>query len=877
MKKLLPLLVLIVLTFNAFSQQKLQKVPLNKDFVEFMKEGMEKKNVKNGLIPVPYKVKFDNFNRTKEVKKEISAIPSSYDLRDNDRVTSVKNQGNYGTCWTFSALASVESRWLTLEGVNHDLSEKNMATCNGYLNGIDEGGNMYMASSYLTRLDGPIDEDDDPYDSLTDTSTCNSSYTPVDYSTEVRFLPDDIMEVKRAIMNYGAVATSMYSESFNDSEFYNSDTYSWYYSGDNPANHGVTIVGWDDNKKITEIPGSPDTEGAWIIKNSWGYISGDNGYFYMAYEDTRVLNSNSLYPVKKSNEAIDSLYMYDKLGMVSSYGFQNDTAYALIKYDATTNEHITKIGSFINTYGATLDIELYDDFNVESQTLSNMLDSSYGLDVLYPGYHTFDINADVTDDFYIKVKYVTPDNRYPIPVEVAVSGYSNPDIQPVGYNWISKNGNQWKELGSETTDYKADLCIRAYTNRDEVQARFSSSKEFACLNDTITFHNNSTGAIDSLHWSFGSDATPTDTSLNDSIEVVYSTSGGKNVTLEAYNEGVKVDSTTIQDFVIVEEDLHIFFNQEEVNFGMETENVIQVFGEADEYSWEQQTGLESTNGAFATLLYSGDSEASFTYKVTGESGSCSDSDSIKVTYSPAPKNDDVCDAAEISGGENGPFDNSNATVQTDEPLPDTTSCEGPMQWCAEGGLHNSVWFKFTMQDTGKVSFISEGLDTQLALYEAEKCNDILNDKYNLLAANDDYFDEAQDFAAAIMDYEGLSKGKTYWLQMDGSAGGVTGEFTIEVKTASTAIYGIYSLNDSYKIYPNPTSKRILNVEFDMASNTATLKILSLEGKKILSKEINNIYQGKRTELRLPGNVKTGVYFLQIQTSKGIGTKKLIVN
>lgn len=875
MKRLLLLFVLTISAFHVFAQQKIQKVSFNPEFVEYINND-DKKGSSKGLIPLPFDVSFDNYFKSKSKYKEKSNLPASYDLRDNNRVTSVKDQGNFGTCWTFSAMASIESRWLTLEGEVYDLSEKNMATCNGYLNGIDEGGNMYMAAAYLTRLDGPVSESDDPYSTLTDSSSCKDSVSTNDYVTEAFILPDDMNEIKRAVMNYGAVATSMYIESFSLSQYYNSDTYSWYYSDDEPSNHGVTIVGWDDNKKITGIPDSPDTEGAWIIKNSYGGDSGDEGYFYMAYEDTRVLNSNSIYPVKEQKEEFDSLYMYDKLGMVSSYGFQNDTAYALVKYDATTNEHITKIGSFINTYGATLDIELYDDFDAETQTLSNLLDSVYGKNIMYPGYHTFDFNADVSDDFYIKVKYITPDNNYPIPVEVAVTGYSDPDIQPVGYNWVSENGSEWKQLGSGNSDYEADLCIRAYTNRADVQARFSSNKEFACLNDTITFHNNSTGAIDSLHWNFGSGATPTDTSLNDSVEVVYSTPGGKNVTLEAYNDGDKVDSTTIQDIVLVEENLHIFFNQEELNIGMETEKIIQVFGEAEEYSWEDQTGLVSTNGAFATLLYSGDSETSFTYKVTGISGSCSDSDSIKVTYSPAPENDDVCDAAELSPGENGPFDNSNATVQPNEPLPETTSCEDSLQWCDEGGLQHSVWFKFTMQDTGKVSFISEGLDTQLALYEAEKCDDILNDKYTLLAANDDYFGKSKDYAAAIMDYEGLTKGETYWLQMDGSAGGVTGEFTIEVKTASTGIDGIYSLDDSFKIYPNPTSKRKLNVEFDIASNTATIKIFSLEGKMILSEEINYIYRGKRTEFRLPANVRAGVYFLQVQTDEGLGTQKLII-
>jgi C1A family cysteine protease len=876
MKKLLPLMVLIVLAYNAFSQQKIQKAPLNADFVEYMNENFNKEDVRNGLVPAPFQVRFDNFYKTGH-RKELSAIPNAYDLRDSNRVTSVKNQGNYGTCWTFSAMASIESRWLTLEGEKYDLSEKNLATCNGYLNGINEGGNSYMASAYMTRLDGPVSESDDPYYSLTDTSSCVSSYTPVDYATEVRFLPNDINEVKRAIMNYGAVATSMYSEPFSNSEYYNPDTYSWYYSGDKPSNHGVTIVGWDDNKVISGIPGSPDTEGAWIIKNSWGFSSGDNGYFYMAYEDTRVLNSNSIYPVKKQKEEIDSLYMYDKLGMVSSYGFQNDTAYALVKYEATTNEHITQIGSFINSYGTEVHIKVYDDFDTESQALTNLLDSVYNKNIMYPGYHTFDFNADVSDDFYIKIKYVTPNNNYPIPVEVAYSGYSDPVIQPVGFNWISKDGNQWTQLGSGTEDYQADLCIRAYTNRDAVQARFTNDKKFICLNDTVTFYNNSTGDIDSLHWDFGPGANPADTSLNDSIEVTFNSVGGKDVTMEAYKSGVRVDSITIQDAVIVEEDLHIFFSQDEIGIGMKTENVIKVHGEADEYIWEDQTGLDTTNGAFATLLYNGESETSFTYKVTGVTGSCSDSDSIKVTFSPVPPNDDVCNAAELSKGENGPFDNSNATVQTNEPMPDTTSCDGPLQWCAEGGLQHSVWFKFTMQDTGKVSFVSEGLDTQLALYEAEKCDDILSDKYTLLAANDDYFGEARDYAAAIMDYEGLTQGETYWLQMDGSAGGAVGEFTIEVKTASTAIDNIYSLDNSFNIFPNPTSQKKLNLEFDMESNTAELKIISVEGRMVLSKEINNIYSGKRMEIQLSDDIEPGVYFIQIQTNKGLGTQKLIVN
>jgi cathepsin L len=42
------------------------------------------------------------------------------------------------------------------------------------------------------------------------------------------------------------------------------------------VNHGVTLIGWDDNKQ------------AWLIKNSWGTGWGEDGYMWINY------NSNSI-------------------------------------------------------------------------------------------------------------------------------------------------------------------------------------------------------------------------------------------------------------------------------------------------------------------------------------------------------------------------------------------------------------------------------------------------------------------------------------------------------------------------------------------------------------------------------------------------------
>ncbi|WP_269851801.1 C1 family peptidase [Methanosarcina horonobensis] len=55
-----------------------------------------------------------------------SELPSTYDLRTEGRVTPVKNQGQTGSCWAFSSIASLESYILGTEGESRDFSENNM-------------------------------------------------------------------------------------------------------------------------------------------------------------------------------------------------------------------------------------------------------------------------------------------------------------------------------------------------------------------------------------------------------------------------------------------------------------------------------------------------------------------------------------------------------------------------------------------------------------------------------------------------------------------------------------------------------------------------------------------------------------------------------
>ena len=75
--------------------------------------------------------------------------PAAYDLRTSGKLSPVRDQGRYGTCWAFASLASLESS--LLPGTANDFSENNMAQRSGYALGYGDGGNSYMAAAYLLR------------------------------------------------------------------------------------------------------------------------------------------------------------------------------------------------------------------------------------------------------------------------------------------------------------------------------------------------------------------------------------------------------------------------------------------------------------------------------------------------------------------------------------------------------------------------------------------------------------------------------------------------------------------------------------------------------------------------------------------------------
>ena len=113
---------------------------------------------------------------------------------------------------------------------------------------------------------------------------------------------------------------------------------------------------------------------------------------------------------------------------------------------------MTKIGTYTNYPGAVVTIDVYDNFN-GSNSLTGLLGSISAQTCTYTGYTTFDFSSPIS------IRYQTTGYNFPVPVEVAITGFSNPNIE-TGIFWSKSTGaSTW---GSEDV-YQNDPCVYSYS------------------------------------------------------------------------------------------------------------------------------------------------------------------------------------------------------------------------------------------------------------------------------------------------------------------------------------------------------------------------------------------------------------------------------
>lgn len=464
----------------------------NPDFTEWRKRVQEISTPDGrwlGAIPSPFRIEVNVPPERKKITGiESVKAPESFDLRNEGGVSPVKNQGSCGSCWVFATMASIESRWMYSGRGLYDLSEDNLNTCHvPFLHDPCAGGNVWMSTAYLVRGSGPYAETDDPYDPGQTTVDCPSGLSPQGLVTTVWFLPTDDREmIKNYIVQYGALCTNMYYET----AAFNSEDNTYYYSGDLSTNHYVTLVGWDDTKVTA------GGTGAWIIKNSWGEYWGENGYFYISYEDTRINFSLTLFKDYIDYDPENSIQTYaESAWSASNFAYTGSTSTdILVKFIADESCKLTKIGSYNGDPGSLIAVEIYDEFD-ESSTLSGLLGSLPSQTCNYSGYYTFDLSSAINiasgEDYYIKLTYISPDDTYAlVPYERVVDGYCTPTILS-GVFWSKpSNSSAWNEEGTNGRD----PCVYTYVSYVP-EAPSVSDYQIIGSDLRFTFDNITEGAV----------------------------------------------------------------------------------------------------------------------------------------------------------------------------------------------------------------------------------------------------------------------------------------------------------------------------------------------------------------------------------------------
>ena len=401
------------------------------------------------------------------------AYPASYDLRTLGRVTPVKDQGSYGTCWTFASLGSLESGLLNADPTVWDFSEDNLVWFAGFSLGsdpYDDGGNSFMALAYLARWGGPVNESDDPYADTVHPAGLGAQR----HLSDVVFLPprasaSDNDQIKAAVTSYGGVDVDMWWPTINVSSYWNAATNSVYTSGSHTANHDVLIVGWDDAYAAGNFATTPPGPGAFIVKNSWGSSWGDGGYFYASYYDSVLAYGgyNMAFAAAGPADDYSRAYQYDPLGYWPEDGpyVSGTTGWFANVFNAAATEDLAAVGFYSPLPNCTY--EVYSNATSGTPSFAGLQVRGSGT-LATAGYHVVPLTATVPltsgQPFTVAVKITVPDAtyHYPIPVEQPYAGYSTATSDP-GESYVCTDGTTWRDITTLIGFNEANVCLKGFT------------------------------------------------------------------------------------------------------------------------------------------------------------------------------------------------------------------------------------------------------------------------------------------------------------------------------------------------------------------------------------------------------------------------------
>ena len=447
-----------------------------------------------------------------EIKLEVPAkIPTYYNLAKQGKKPKVRSQGNTGTCWAFSAVSAIESDLLPDRQIS--LSADHMSLSNGFNATQDDGGDYYMIMSYLSDWKGPVLEEEDPYGD----GESPEGLKPALHVQEVRLLTGlSHAQVKRVILEHGAVQSSLCLDrertDTDDYHYYNALTGAYFDPLMENVDHDVLILGWDDDYSRENFRIKPRSDGAWICQNTWGESFGEDGIFYVSYEDHNLLRQGgAAYARIEDVDNYDQVYENDSLGWQGRQGYETEGCWFAGAFTAEEEEELAAVGIYSAGPGTTCSVYVIPDFqgakdlkameacghradlgstvgsgqstdtaetgdSGQSADTGETVDSGQSADAVpqpvaermmdTAGFFTIDLNQSIPlaagQHFAVAVWIETPGEKNPVVVEMVKDEYTKNVKLEGRHTWVSADGKYWENTQKK---YQTNVCLKAYTKR----------------------------------------------------------------------------------------------------------------------------------------------------------------------------------------------------------------------------------------------------------------------------------------------------------------------------------------------------------------------------------------------------------------------------
>ena len=370
------------------------------------------------------------------------AAPAKYSSVEQGYITPVKNQGQWGICWAFTSTAISEASLIKefpdkFKADTLDLSENLLSymishpSLYGKLNSsgdyatytsssatdyLELGGNVWNAGLAVMNGIGPYYENSQyPYSSYGTPGIVNKSFTESEYyelrnSGAAKLTGMYVANInqnnsndqlKELILTYGAASLS-YCDTTNygrtDGKFGDDGSSYYYYCPEEyTSNHAVTVVGWDDSIPASAFKTAPAGNGAWLIKNSWGDDSRDDGYFWLSYYDKSIMSSGVAYDytVDGADDYYDTLYNYDGGNSSSWFGFGLSTMYGANVFTAEDASNITGAAVYTSK-GMDIELSVYTGLKDKTNPTSGTKAATATKENIgYEGYYSLQFDSSV--------------------------------------------------------------------------------------------------------------------------------------------------------------------------------------------------------------------------------------------------------------------------------------------------------------------------------------------------------------------------------------------------------------------------------------------------------------------------------------------------